>query len=383
MRLWLSGFVRRGKPFDGYAICRRSYEERRAIPMSIIRKLATAPQDGSNPGQITKDFRRFKHVNGRLARQIKIPQQLCEDVGHVTKFLDCYRVARIEPPQAAPRPAADALATFDAILNRMIQPHDKRKERIKEKFILENQRLEIEKKIEEEYDESKSRAYVHAEIQMLDYFWLGGERCRKFAAGDKFIACSKPACFCCRLYFENHPAGFIKPDSHDNIYSTWSPVHFQPSEEEYQERKAQNVHNEKKKQRANYSEDYQERRNILIAVNRAICDTAFQRVLSPGSFPGTHRDSVTGTTESINGNAVNDDDNSSDMAEYWDIDSISELGMSIFIFSFLIPGITPIISSLLTSVYAEMTPSESTESFVETQNNQDDETDDEGGGVTL
>ena len=61
---------------------------------------------------------------------------------------------------------------------------------------------------------------VHAEIQMLEHFHRTG---LKFAGGDRYIACSKPACLACKTYFEHHPGRFVKPDSHQKLYFNWAP----------------------------------------------------------------------------------------------------------------------------------------------------------------
>ncbi|EQK99734.1 hypothetical protein OCS_04550 [Ophiocordyceps sinensis CO18] len=59
---------------------------------------------------------------------------------------------------------------------------------------------------------------VHAEVQLLDHFHAHR---LSFAADDRYIACSKPACFCCRLYFRHHPARCVEPDSHGNLHLNW------------------------------------------------------------------------------------------------------------------------------------------------------------------
>ncbi|KAJ5520825.1 hypothetical protein N7463_001278 [Penicillium fimorum] len=61
---------------------------------------------------------------------------------------------------------------------------------------------------------------VHAEVQVLEHFY---QKKLSFADGDRFIACSKPACLCCVLYFKHHPAHMVVPSSHQKVWTRWSP----------------------------------------------------------------------------------------------------------------------------------------------------------------
>ncbi|KAJ5168684.1 uncharacterized protein N7482_004278 [Penicillium canariense] len=59
---------------------------------------------------------------------------------------------------------------------------------------------------------------IHAEVQVLEYFYNNQ---MAFAGNDRYIACSKPACLCCELYFKYHPARMVVPESHRNIWTNW------------------------------------------------------------------------------------------------------------------------------------------------------------------
>jgi hypothetical protein len=65
---------------------------------------------------------------------------------------------------------------------------------------------------------------VHAEVQVLEYFY---EMQKSFAGDDRFIACSKPACLCCEMYLEYHPARVMVYSSHRKIWTKWSPPRVQ------------------------------------------------------------------------------------------------------------------------------------------------------------
>ncbi|KAJ5557706.1 hypothetical protein N7513_003292 [Penicillium frequentans] len=69
-----------------------------------------------------------------------------------------------------------------------------------------------------EYRRTKPR--IHAEVQVLEHFYINK---MVFAENDPYIACSKPACLCCEMYFKYHPARMIVPESHRNIWANWGP----------------------------------------------------------------------------------------------------------------------------------------------------------------
>ncbi|KUJ09327.1 uncharacterized protein LY89DRAFT_555967, partial [Mollisia scopiformis] len=62
------------------------------------------------------------------------------------------------------------------------------------------------------------RPKVHAELLVLDHFWT---QSLEFLDGDRFIACSKPACYCCYHYIAAHPGRFEVPPSHNNCWIRW------------------------------------------------------------------------------------------------------------------------------------------------------------------
>lgn len=61
---------------------------------------------------------------------------------------------------------------------------------------------------------------VHAEITILDHFY---NQSLNFAHGKAYIGCSKPSCFCCRVYMDNHPLKPMERPCHNNVWVRWSP----------------------------------------------------------------------------------------------------------------------------------------------------------------
>jgi hypothetical protein len=284
------------QPVDKAVLCIEAYNQRKTPQMAIMNKLGRAPA-GSNSGEVADNFRKAERAILRLVNHVRVVKQLCEDAGSVERLLESHRVELLTPPQPLPQPTADALTEFDSIVKRMIQPSDPQGLRRRQALAKANDCLSLEEKMLELYRQGKEPR-VHAEVQLLEHFYLGNGECRPFAYGDKYIACSKRACFCCKLYFANHPAECVEPDTHNNVWPQWSPMLAKPEEDE---------------------QNFLERRAVLNGMIRKLRETIFGRVMHQGSFPGTHRDTVTARTDSVNG--VSDE-------ETLGYDSISELGMT-------------------------------------------------------
>lgn len=66
----------------------------------------------------------------------------------------------------------------------------------------------------------KRKPCVHAELILLEAMWK--ERA-EFLEGDRFIGCSKPACYFCYQYISKHEGRFVVPASHKKAYNNWHP----------------------------------------------------------------------------------------------------------------------------------------------------------------
>ncbi|KAL1597336.1 hypothetical protein SLS60_008920 [Paraconiothyrium brasiliense] len=107
-----------------------------------------------------------------------------------------------------------------AALKRMLPMDAPELEVYQQALSLMDKPFKISERFINDYSDSKNKTRVHAEVQVLHHFDQHDE---EFAEGDKYIACSKPACFCCHLYFRHHPGGFVEPRSHHKIYLNWQP----------------------------------------------------------------------------------------------------------------------------------------------------------------
>jgi hypothetical protein len=255
--------------------------------MRLVEQYAQDPSDGSNAGTITEAFRRVRHFVGRLAARIRIPQQLLDDASRVPHLLECCRVKRAPSLTAAALPPADDQTRLDCILGRMIARTEPRYADLLEHLNAIDTQRHIMAKVMSKY-KPKMVPCVHAEITLLEHFHRLG---LDFAARDRFIVCSKPACFCCRLYFRHHPSHCVEPDSHEKVYVRWGPpALFNPAKD---------------------SPEFLEQRKLLASMITDIKQVALNKIENPDAVAPAHPDSVTGFTPSENG-------------DYYDFDSDSE-----------------------------------------------------------
>ncbi|CVL02067.1 uncharacterized protein FMAN_08187 [Fusarium mangiferae] len=215
----LDWFTQFSATADPLILCQASYNARHAPQMATLealrQELIVAPQGTAEA------FRSVKHLIGRLAEKIRIPINLVNDSRLLRPLLDSYEIRRVEAPVAAKMPMADGLRNLDSILRRMLPAGDSRLKDMQAYLGQLDGSIQLEDAIRAMHDDDKTNHGVHAEIQMLEDFHRNR---RKFVGNDRYIACSKLACLCCRLYFKWHPGRFVEPESHQKSYLSWRPI---------------------------------------------------------------------------------------------------------------------------------------------------------------
>ena len=174
--------------------------------------------------QIGHPFTAAKHTIGRLASRLRAPRdvlQLVDD--HPAEFSHIINHSRVE---AVPRPTAlqcplpDNQTYLDGLLSRLLGANHPRTKDVRT-AILEWGRYSQREPRKYIMDRYKTCApIVHAEISVLEWFHVNT---LNFLGGDRYIFTSKPACYCCKLYFRFHPLRMREPESHNKIPRNWGP----------------------------------------------------------------------------------------------------------------------------------------------------------------
>ena len=182
-------------------------------------KISSARRAGMSD-EIPDAFQQARHYIGRLSHHVRAPQQVIEDATWLTSLFETYQVERINPMQNIERPEPDGHTHAKGILRRMLPAGDGVGREWEEWLLDMNQKYNLDLRIVAQYEKAAFKPKVHAEVQVLEHFY---QQRLRFAYDDAYIGCSKPACFCCRLYFRHHPMRCVEPDTHHNIWLNWGP----------------------------------------------------------------------------------------------------------------------------------------------------------------
>ncbi|KAJ5751468.1 uncharacterized protein N7511_008433 [Penicillium nucicola] len=163
-------------------------------------------------------YSRQNQWNTDPSAHIRAPQQLFEDAETLDYMLESCKVDYIEPIPSVPQPIFDSQTTLEGILNRMLKENDPERLEIERKLLYMNMGNGILEKLNEQYQRCVPQ--VHAEVQVLEHFY---KKKLHFVDADRYIACSKPSCVCCEMYFKYHPARMVAPECHRKVWIKWSP----------------------------------------------------------------------------------------------------------------------------------------------------------------
>ncbi|KAI0799501.1 hypothetical protein GGR55DRAFT_692588 [Xylaria sp. FL0064] len=266
---WLNQF----QDMEPSELCYLAYRERDSLMMKRLSRHLPAHGDLSVIDGHFGAIKEFIHRLGRLAHHIRAPQQIIEDMSNHTglrNVLDEFQVHSIRPQPAVDRPLSEPDIHIYSIMTRML-PSNGFNAQYKEAADFMNQRFNIVAQFRKQYDDKNFRPLVHAEIQVLEHFW--GKR--QFFNDDRYIGCSKPACYCCHLYMQYHPARCVVPQTSRNVYLNWGL---------------------KALPQGSRDAEYTHQRDILNEMANSIRKDALDQILRKTSAAPWHPDSQTGFT---------------------------------------------------------------------------------------
>ncbi|KAF9730226.1 hypothetical protein PMIN04_012663 [Paraphaeosphaeria minitans] len=214
---WLQNWNDERDPKD---LCRFSYRERKSDFMQLVARLGTEPSYRSNKDAIYHAFSSVRHYIGRLGHHFRVANDLLTCASRLSDILYGFEVQSVPIPTRSTIPPADGKTTLDSVVSRMLPSQSPDVERYQYNLAEMDTKYELSRRFLDNYRDPNLKPRVHAEIQVLEHFHMDSLR---FADGNPFIACSKPACFCCLLYFRAHPGHFVEPTSHQKIYLNWRP----------------------------------------------------------------------------------------------------------------------------------------------------------------
>ncbi|OAX85471.1 hypothetical protein ACJ72_00150 [Emergomyces africanus] len=291
LELWLEGFGNSDSNNLVY-LCQLSFDMRKSQEMKLLETLSEEPPYKTSTDAIHHRFGRLRHYIGRLAHHIRAVNTLVSNASKLKHIFDCYSVRAITTPARAeclPPIDEDDLRQkilLDKVLVRMLPAKCPELEFYQQKLRKMDETTQLLSRFLAPYRNLNIRPRVHAEIQVLEFFHA---KALRFQDSDRYIACSKSACYCCKLYFRHHPGKFEEPRSHCKIYLNWRPP---------------DVNIPTDSGGANGEEDIEgqiRQRNILNAMIKNIRDDAFYEIEGKQGRPNWHPDSCTGITSTATG----------------------------------------------------------------------------------
>ena len=207
-----------------HSLCSVAYEFRKSKSFAYLTSKVRAVVGSCDGANLDENvFAKARHYIGRLGSHMTAAKTLVETAEQLPSLFDDFDI-EIVPRQASSLPPAclDDRVNLDGILKRMTPSGSDEEVSLELRAALQymNEKHNLESRVREMYESKNFQPQVHAELTLLEYFY---KHDLAFVHDDRYIGCSKPACYCCWLYIRAHPGRFAEPACHSKIYLNWKP----------------------------------------------------------------------------------------------------------------------------------------------------------------
>jgi OTT_1508-like deaminase len=263
-------------------LCRFSYQQRSCQYLrELQRHIGDDPAELNEVESRRQAFLLTRHYIGRLGSHFKAARILTTAGWKMPRLFENFNIlTRPSPKPPSLPPPTDQLTTLEGIIKRMLPAGSEETVRYQEDLAAMDAKFDILKRLHAQFQGKDFMPRVHAELNLLEYFH---RKRLPFVDNDRFIACSKPACYCCYHYICHHPGGFVRPSSHGVRYLNW---------------RAPDLVDETDEREKNH------RRDILNKVIAQIRLDVFRQIEQRRGPSAWHPDSTTGITYSKKQNTV-------------------------------------------------------------------------------
>ncbi|KAE9380971.1 hypothetical protein N431DRAFT_363089, partial [Stipitochalara longipes BDJ] len=215
---WLERFQAFNDDLPG--LCRFSYQQRLCEHMRELQKhIGDEPAELGESESRRQAFLLTRHYIGRLGSHLKAARILTTAGWRMPKLFETFTIrTRPSPKPPILPPPTDQLTTLNGIIKRMISNDLEETLRYQEALAAMDAKFHILNRLRAKFQDRDFMPRVHAELNLLEYFHI---KRLPFVDDDRFIGCSKPACYCCYHYISHHPGGFVRPSSHGIRYLNW------------------------------------------------------------------------------------------------------------------------------------------------------------------
>ncbi|KAI0439825.1 hypothetical protein F4803DRAFT_553696 [Xylaria telfairii] len=277
-------------------LCHHAYSIRHKNLRRTLETESTDNGDNVTQQDPSSGLNAVRHYLGRLAHHIRAPEQVLADFSNfsqlrnvidefevaVVPFIACvkrpqYVQACIETDQPRSQIISHNQKQGDIfhMLNRMLPSGCSNLHDYRAALEVMERKYHIQDKISGQYKDDNFKPLVHAEIQVLEYFYSAQLR---YFADARYIGCSKPACYCCHLYISHHPARIVEPQTSKKLYLNWGLRALSGADDPL----------------------YLQQRDILNKMVTTIREDALDQVIRKAGPTRWHADSQTGITQDVN-----------------------------------------------------------------------------------
>jgi hypothetical protein len=159
-------------------------------------------------------FEILRHHIGKLGKHLAITKRMVKTSIRDRTLFSGFEVKLLDTPKTQVRMLVAKNTTLKAIFGRMFTDSAE-KDELLDSLKTIGDALRLDERLKEN---RIINTWVHAELLLVDHFHTGDLR---FVDGDKYVGCSKPACFLCFQYISAHPGGFTLPATHQKLYTGW------------------------------------------------------------------------------------------------------------------------------------------------------------------
>lgn len=203
-------------------LCRFSYKQRTCHYLRALqRHIGDESSALTNIESTRQGFLLTRHYIGRLGSHLKAAKALITAGYRMPDLFENFTIrTRLSSKSPLLPPPPDSLTTLNGIIKRMLPEGSEKVSRYQEALATMDSKFNIQGRLLAQYQDKDFKPRVHAELILLEFF---NAIKRPFIDDDRFIGCSKPACYCCYHYISLHPGGFVRPSSHGIRYTSWRP----------------------------------------------------------------------------------------------------------------------------------------------------------------
>ena len=204
---------------DLQALVRRCHENRSNLGFDTLERLAAQGESRRLEAE------EALHLLYKLGKHIHITKRLIEAAVSLSHdFVEGITIQTLPSSTEVSLPFTREQATIENTIHRMFSRSEDQND-----FFARLQSIWEPSQLTEllrEHHTTKTR--VHAELLLIDHF--DKHRYTFLDNNDKYVGCSKPACYLCHAYIKCHPGCYTVPPSHQKLYVGWRVPDISPQD---------------------------------------------------------------------------------------------------------------------------------------------------------